>query len=285
MEQEQDKIWVVAVSGGIDSMVLLDLLYRRADRRLVVAHADHGIRPDSREDAEFVCRAALEKGLTFVSKRLRLGPHASEALARRKRYEWLESVRVAYQASAIVTAHHQDDIIETMIMNVRRGTGWRGVASLRSGGRLLRPLLTKSKAEITTYALRHGVQWRDDSTNDDLRYLRNAIRHGIVPRLTSEQRRQLVELYWAQVALRDELEAELSSIYEQACSETGLSRYWLTMTPRDVAHELLQYHLGARLERPHAERLLIFARTGRDGAVHTLPGGQSARVTTDELIV
>lgn len=266
-------------------MVLLDLLQRHADRRLIVAHVDHGIRLDSGADAEFVRRVAAEKGLTFELRRLRLGSRADEATARRLRYEWLDKVRRSYDASAIVTAHHQDDVLETVLLNLRRGTGWRGVASLRSGGRILRPLLTKTKAEIAEYAIRHGIEWREDSTNEDVRYLRNAIRHGVVPRLSPAQRRQFLALNEAQVALRDELEMEIEQAYVHAKTDNGLSRYWLTMVDRAVAHELLQHHLGTRLERPRVERLLVFVRTAPGGASHVLPGGKTVRVTTDELIV
>lgn len=278
-------IWIVAVSGGVDSMVLLDLLQRHADRRLIVAHVDHGLRPDSRADMEFVRQIARQRRLRFETTRLNLRGRTDEATARAQRYDWLEKLRVRYHATAIVTAHHQDDVLETMIMNVRRGTGWRGVASLRSGGTILRPLLTKTKAEIIEYALRHQLQWREDSSNDDPRYTRNAVRHGIMPRLSADQRQALADIYHRQCAVRDELEQELALVHTAARSDNGLLRYYIIMLDHATALELLQHHLGTRLERPHAERLLVFARSARPGASHHLPGGRRVRVTADELIV
>ena len=285
MVSERKALWIVAVSGGVDSMVLLDLLQRHADRRLIVAHVDHGIRSDSRHDAEFVRDVAKQRHLRFETTRLNLAGKTDEATARRARYEWLESMRQKYHATAIVTAHHQDDVLETVILNLRRGTGWRGLASLRSGGTLLRPLLTVSKAEIVAYAIRHKLEWREDGTNYDPRYARNAVRHAVIPRLNAEQRAAFVRLYLQQCRVRDELEAELAQVRASALDQDGLARYHLIMLDHAAALELLQHHIGERLERPHAERLLVFARSARPGAQYPLPGGRVARVTTDTLIV
>ncbi len=113
---KQSKVqFIVAVSGGIDSIVLLDVLVK-SGAELVVAHVDHGIRADSHEDESFVHRLADKYGLPFVSTRLALGSRASEDLARRERYKWLETVRAQYSAKAIVTAHHQDDVLETIVI-------------------------------------------------------------------------------------------------------------------------------------------------------------------------
>jgi len=202
---------IVAVSGGIDSVVLLDIL-RRKTTSLIVAHVEHGIRDDTHEDEALVQRLAKEYGLSYVSTKLSLGAGASEDAARRARYEWLESVRSEHGAAAIATAHHQDDVLETIYLNLVRGTGWRGLCSLRSTSTRLRPLLGWNKQRIVEYAIEHSLEWREDSTNDDLRYLRNRIRHGVMPRLTIAQRQQLFELYEKQVMLRDKLEAELRHV-------------------------------------------------------------------------
>ncbi|HEX6258362.1 MAG TPA: tRNA lysidine(34) synthetase TilS, partial [Candidatus Saccharimonadales bacterium] len=122
--------YVVAVSGGVDSIVLLDMLAGQAGLELIVAHFDHGIRQDSTEDAEFVRAAAQRYSLPFELGQATLGPGASEEAARTARYSFLRSIAKKYQAR-IVTAHHADDVIETIAINVARGTGWRGLVSLR----------------------------------------------------------------------------------------------------------------------------------------------------------
>ena len=135
--------YVVAVSGGVDSVVLLDMVAQEvAPQRLIVAHFDHGIRPESADDAAFVKSLAKQYGLTFETKREELGANASEELAREHRYAFLRDVAKRYSAT-IMTAHHADDIIETIAINMTRGTGWRGLAVLDSPG-IERPLLDKT---------------------------------------------------------------------------------------------------------------------------------------------
>src|SRR5690348_16932946 len=104
--------YIVAVSGGVDSMVLLNLLAKSKGLDLIIAHFEHGIRSDSKEDLELVRAAAAHYGLPFVWEHGHLGPNASEAAAREARYTFLRRVRAEHAAKAIVTAHHQDDLLE-----------------------------------------------------------------------------------------------------------------------------------------------------------------------------
>lgn len=275
---------VVAVSGGIDSVVLLDML-RRESTSLIVAHVEHGIRDDTHEDEALVRRLAEEYGLPYVSTKLSLGADASEDTARLARYEWLESVRVKHDAVTIATAHHQDDVLETIYLNIVRGTGWRGLCSLRQTLSRTRPLLTWSKQRVVEYAIEHGLQWREDSTNDDLRYLRNRIRHGVISRLTMAQRQQLFRLYEKQVSLRDKLEVELSEITAQFTSDGGLRRYELIMVPDEVAYELLREWLGYSLEQSRLRDLLLFAKTAREGAKWSLDAERFVTIKKQRLIV
>src|SRR6266496_535916 len=125
-------MYVVAVSGGVDSMVLLDMMRRLAGTTVVVAHVDHGMRSDSRLDRMLVQRYTMSHNLALEYTELHLGVGTDEATARQERYKFLRHMRKKYNASAIVTAHHRDDVLETAIMNLLRGTGWRGLSSLRS---------------------------------------------------------------------------------------------------------------------------------------------------------
>lgn len=275
--------YIVAVSGGVDSVVLLDMLRQLPKVELVVAHVNHGIRADGDQDAELVQRLAEKYQLPFESTSLNLGTNAAEAAARERRYAWLEKIRQQYAADAIVTAHHQDDVVETMIINLTRGTGWRGLASLRETKQIRRPLLSISKIEIVTYAIDHALSWREDSTNDDVRYLRNYIRHGIVPRLNPEMVQQLADLYQDQCRLRDEIETEAARIIPNIGEGNGLPRYWLIMVSDAVAFELLRQKYGS-LTREHLVRLLHFARTARPGSLLELGVGRIFRVTARQMI-
>lgn len=281
---------VVAVSGGIDSVVLLHMLCKgqeegeKGEEHYVVAHVDHGIRDDSRDDAIFVERLAVHYGLQYESTQLRLGARASEESARDARYRFLNEVKNRYKAEAIVTAHHQDDVLETMIINLIRGTGWRGLCSLREHGEMRRPLLAMSKAEIIQYALVHGLAWRDDSTNDDPRYLRNYVRQTLLRGVSPVERQALLRLYHDQVAIASEVEVELARLVELAGAGDGLRRYWLIMVGQSMAGELISAWQQQRFETQSLRRLWHFACTARPGK-KIVESGRVFVVTARDLIV
>lgn len=276
---------IVAVSGGIDSSVMLDMLVDTNKRPLIVAHVDHGIRSNSKEDERFVSMLAKKYGLEFVSTRLELGPNASEEAARHARFTWLEQVREKYQATAIATAHHQDDVLETIVINLVRGTGWRGLCSLRETTTRHRPLLHMSKAEIIEYALSRGLTWHEDSTNDSFRYLRNRIRSVVMPRLTPEARNTLLALYNSQLILRQEVDTELTSLRKRYVTNGQLDRHALVMSHHVVAIELLRDWLGEPLEQTRFSGLLLFAKTARPGAKWSLDGRRFVLAKARTLIV
>ena len=129
---DSDQTYVVAVSGGVDSVVLLDLLAGRAGVRLIVAHFDHGVRAASVEDAVFVQQLAVGYDLEFAGDRVELGSGASEAACRQARYDFLYQVVDDYDAHSLVTAHHLDDFLETVVMNFSArqsppGSGWPAI--------------------------------------------------------------------------------------------------------------------------------------------------------------
>ncbi len=280
--------YIVAVSGGLDSVVLLHMLHslRKHDKglELVVAHVDHGIREDGDADAWHVSTLAKNYGLPFEVTRFNLSG-ASEDQARDKRYAWLEAVRTKHRADGIVTAHHQDDQLETIILNFQRGTGWRGLASLRTSEEKLRPLLGLSKANILRYAIDNNLRWREDSTNGDIRYARNYIRHGLLPKLDASARKKLVSLASQQRRLRDEIEKETGKVLSDLHNGVGLSRHGLIMMSDKVALEVLREATKGRHEPFQLRRLLHFTKTGRQGAALNLGKGRNALLTRQSLIV
>ncbi len=271
--------YVVAVSGGIDSVVMLDMLVSSAEHELVVAHYDHGIRENSSEDAELVRSLAQTHGLVFETSEGKLGPSTSEADARDARYRWLESVMKTHEAAAIVTAHHQDDVIETMIINLIRGTGWRGLISLRNREMLIRPLLSWSKQQIVMYAIEHELSWREDSTNDDVRYLRNYIRYRYVQRLSQAERNTWVKLNVAQTKVGEAIDEEIKTVSH----EGPYNRYDLIMAGRETTGEILTSSYG-RMEKTTLDQLWHFVCTGKPGKQFE-QGGLRYQLTTRELIV
>lgn len=179
---------VVACSGGGDSMVLLHLLRFAAGRpagTLVVAHFDHAMRPGSAGDAAWVRGVCRAWGVRLREGRA-AAPPGGEGEARAARWTFLEGVAREAGAEAVVTAHHADDQVETVLHHLVRGTGLRGLAgmSLLAHGRV-RPLLDEPRAVLRQWAQGVGLVWRDDPTNALLHGPRNRIRHEVVPLLES----------------------------------------------------------------------------------------------------
>jgi len=256
--------YVVAVSGGVDSVVLLDMLRQVENLHLVVAHFDHGIRTDSSEDATFVEELAAYYGLPFESKRVTLGAQASEETARRHRYEFLKSVAAKHDAK-IVTAHHSDDVIETIAINHVRGTGWRGLAVLDS--EIIRPLLSMDKQTIKQYAERHGLRWREDSTNASDDYLRNRLRRKTAS-LSDDEKRQLLALHAQQRYLKNEIDNEVSQLVDSVSDLSGegntyYSRYFFTHAHAKPALAVLRHITKGLLTRPQLDRALLAVKTAQ----------------------
>ncbi len=236
--------YVVAVSGGVDSMVLLNMLTvnKLSNTELIVAHFDHGIRSDSHQDRKLVEETARRYGLVFETAKARLGPSASEEAARTARYEFLESVRQRYRADAIVTAHHQDDVLETIIINLLRGTGRKGLSSLTSNQKLIRPLLNDTKQALIDYAVEHNLTWREDATNSDTTYVRNYVRHKVITLLTEAQKKQLLHIYDTARRTNRELEAILNDMLPKKNSKQ-LDKKLLVSLPHAAAKELVAHWL------------------------------------------
>jgi tRNA(Ile)-lysidine synthase len=175
----------VAVSGGLDSVALLDLLAVTRERHgleLTVAHLDHGIHPESALVAGEVAAFASRLRLPFVTGRLDLGPGASETRARAERYRWLRDTRRRLEARWIVTAHHADDQRETVLMRMLRGSGPLGLAGMRPRERdILRPLLGITRRSVRAYARRRQLRYWNDSANEDTAHLRSWIRVRLLP--------------------------------------------------------------------------------------------------------
>ena len=190
---------LLAVSGGLDSLVLLHFLQRFGARKygleLAVAHLDHGLRPDSAAVAAAVYAQVQELGLpVFVTRReipSRLGQSSWEERARQVRSSWLQEVAAAEQFDAIATGHHATDQLETVLLRWVRGSV-RGLGGMRArqtwaqGVPVLRPLLALPRADLEAYAHVHKLVWHEDSTNHDLRFTRNRFRTQILPLLRAE---------------------------------------------------------------------------------------------------
>jgi len=285
----QPGLYVVAVSGGVDSMTLLHALAQLVEGkdsriRLVVAHFNHGIREDADEDQQLVADAANRYGLPYIYEQGRLGAGVSEAQAREARYAFLHRAKAGQGADAIITAHHQDDLLETAIINMIRGTGSRGLSSLRSAGDVVRPLLGVTKAVLLHYAVEHSVQWREDSTNTDERYLRNYVRRQLMPRLDAESKTALLRAV-TRAALLNKMIDDIVAPYIAA---TRLDRGWFIQLPHEASREVMAGWLrlhGAAYDRKGVERLVVFAKTARPGKQASVDAAHRLDVCKDYVAI
>ena len=261
--------YIVAVSGGIDSVCLLHMLVQRRSYDLVVAHFDHGIRRDSYLDQELVAGLAKTYKLKFYSKQENLGNGASESIARRARYDFLYEVQKITRAEAIITAHHQDDRLETLVMNLIRGTGRKGIGSIVETDVIKRPLLNVCKQELKSYAIQHKLSWREDSTNNDPRYLRNYVRHNVLPRLDHKARGRLIELMDRQSELNLEIDLGIRSLYSSNSGKAKLSRSLLSYLTYNESKELIATWLRdnnlVNFDHKTIERITLAAKTKKSG--------------------
>jgi tRNA(Ile)-lysidine synthase len=224
---------VVAVSGGADSVALLDILSSLGGLRLVVAHLNHLLRGnDSDCDAAFVEGLAAHYGLPLESRSIDVSRFSNEKRlsleegGREARYAWFDEVAAKYGARAVALGHHADDQAETVLMRLLRGAGTSGLSGISplSAGRYIRPLLCARRVEIEEYLKNRNLSFRTDGSNTDTRFLRNRVRHELLPFLETFNpsiRDRLVGT--AEILSADEalLEDITEKAFERLASATG----------------------------------------------------------------
>ena len=292
---------LVAVSGGLDSLVLLHLL-RFADGLpkldLRVGHFDHRMREGSAGDADWVKGVARAWGLGYRGGRTQTAL-SNEEDAREARFEFLEGDLRSGGGRWIATAHHADDQAETVLFRIVRGTGLGGLAGIpevREPG-ILRPLLPFSKARLSEYAVAVGIAPRFDPSNNDSRFARNMIRNEILPRLEEAvapgARGSLVRL--ARIAQQEERAWESilpklldGLIVESSADKVVLDRtLWLEYSPEVLGRLLrtLSSRLGVRLDEAGTRAAVTFASASASGKEHWISGVLRVRRAFDHLVI
>ena len=281
---------VLAVSGGPDSVAMLYAAARlvKTDARrwtLTVAHLDHQLRPDSADDAAFVADAAAALGVpaetrrTDVATLARAEGRSIEDAGRAARYRFLEEV--APDGALIATAHTLDDLAETVLLNLMRGSGLTGVRGIPARrGRVIRPLLGEQRATLRAALDAAGIGYRLDPSNDDPAYLRNRVRHELLP-LLEELRPGAVGRIgqFARLAADDEAILDELAEAELRARVSGGQIDWHDPPPAAIARRVLRLAIGD--PAPSAERLeaLLEAAVGDRGGIQVeLGGGRTASV-------
>jgi tRNA(Ile)-lysidine synthase len=276
---------LVALSGGVDSVVLLHLL-RFGDfgaswsGALTAAHLDHRVRDDDGRNAAWLRGLCHAWGVRLVESALPAAP-ANEAEGRALRYEWLHEAREEVGSRWILTAHHSDDQAETVLLRAVRGSGpsgLMGILPVRGDG-VLRPLLPFSRRELTEYARWQRIAWREDPTNLLLSVPRNRVRHRILPELESEVAAGASQALAALSDLVREDEAAWASLMPSLLEGAGVTAeedgpgFRIDRVALQTYHSGVQVRvlrelarrLGSRLHRAGTRAALEFMSAGRSG--------------------
>jgi len=269
---------ILSVSGGVDSMVLFELF---KDDNIVVAHFNHKLRPSADEDEKFVRDICKKNNIRFEVGYLKVKPgeKVSEDRARIKRYAFLKNLQKQLELEnpepvKIYTAHHLDDLTETVAINLLRGTSWRGLAPFSSN--IYRPFIQdedilkpESKADILIFASRNNIHFREDPTNFEPDFLRNRIREKLStlePEKKYELNQKIKALWKVQTKLRKEIEIALSELVdEEEFKEQGIiKREWFYDLDEKVALEFLKHLLSLKnisLTGPKLKDFLVAIKT------------------------
>ena len=268
----RDGLILCAVSGGADSMYLLERL-RELGYPVAAAHFDHGLRgEDSRRDAAFVRGWCLAHGVRFAEDKGDTAAYAAanrlgtEEAARILRYGFLERAADELSASVIATAHTADDNAETILLHLARGAGLRGLGGIPpQRGRIVRPMLDVTREEVLAYLAEKGVPYVEDATNDGDAYARNRVRHHVVPALRAENPAFSEAVGRTARLLRDDEEyldgLALRFIEDHASDDGTLPAERFAALPAPVARRVVRRMAGA-IPQEHTERILALARSG-----------------------
>ncbi len=296
---------VVGVSGGPDSVALLHVLKELKEKyslELYAAHLNHMLRPTAGEEATFVGHLAHAWGIPFfagfcrVERLARKKKMGVEAAGRYARYRFLEHVARRVGADRLAVGHQADDLVETVLLHLIRGTGPRGLAGiLPRRGRLIRPLLGVTRKEVEEYCRKQGLEWRLDTSNLDPSYLRNKVRLQLLPYLRRCFNPRVDAALWrlAQVAREENKLLERIARFwvkrllrgrAQGGVDVSLPRF--RRLPRALQRRVFRLLFSAAgggldLGFRHVEECLTFLRRGpRSGTLH-LPGGLEVRKEGD----
>jgi tRNA(Ile)-lysidine synthase len=227
---------LVGVSGGIDSMVMLNLI-SSCGYKFAVAHCNFSLRgADSNKDEQLVVNVCKQMGVKLFTKLFHTEDYAHghnvsiQVAARELRYDWFKELCHEHGYVGVAVAHNKNDVAETILLNLTRGTGLKGLTGIKplTNG-IIRPLLFAFRKQIEEYAFNNGVEYRDDKTNAEVKYARNRIRHNVITELEKINPRTVDNLYSTSLFLSETWSAIATmnaEHREQICSERGNEVYY-----------------------------------------------------------
>lgn len=260
-ELEPGERLVLGVSGGPDSMALLHVLARLRERlgfELVACGVDHGLRPEATSEIELAARFAASLDVRFVVKAVTVPPGGNlQARARERRHRAFRDCVAEVAGRRVVTAHHQDDRAETVLIRLLSGSGPRGLAALPvRDGDLLRPMIRARRSQVLAHVQRHAVPFVEDPSNRDPRFLRTRVRQEVLPLLESLSPKIVEHL----AALADEIGApELPELRDEEGVTVALGRSQRTELRRALRHQ----QRAARVLTSNGRVVVVDPRNGQ----------------------
>ena len=284
-----DQKILIAVSGGVDSMVLWDLMHK-SNYLYGVAHVNFSLRgEESDADEELIKKIAIERKVPFFTIKVDTKKYAEgykvsiQMAARALRYNFFTDLATEHQYDSLATAHHLEDDFETFLLNVNRGTGVKGLAGIRSTSEKFRPLLSFTKAEIRSYAKENSVEFREDQSNESTTYERNWMRHKLIqpwkernPSLLNIMRQNLVHLKETYDILEEFVHAQAKDLKKEL--KEGYIQY-TTINNLD-RKQLYLYHVLAShgFSSVQVKSLLVCIRKKQVGKIFL---GNDCRILVD----
>lgn len=292
--KEKDCI-VIATSGGPDSMCLLHLLCelkQELNLKLIVAHVNHNLRPASRTEASFVQKTCEENNLIYEYFEIKdYGNENLEQAARLKRYNFFNELVHIYHAKYLMTAHHGDDLMETILMRLTRGSSLKGYAGFKKEYKkddytIIRPLITETKQEIIDYMDSLGLKYFIDESNFSDKYTRNRYRKNVLPFLKKEDpnvHHKYLKFSEELIEVNNFLESFISNLIKNISDEKGLRIDKLKELDKFLLKKVIEYTLNTiyindlfLVNDKHTDLIIGMLRTNKANSSITLPNNYQA---------
>ena len=292
-----DRPLVLAVSGGLDSMSLLDAMASAAPERIAaVATFDHGTGAHATAAVARVRSESRRRGFPVVAGRMpRTGDRSSgqEAMWRTARYDFLREVAAA-RGARVVTAHTRDDQVETVLLRLMRGAGARGLAGLAAPGPVMRPLLEVRRSSLKRFATERGLDWVDDPSNAGLDHLRNRVRHELLPALRRVDA-SIDETLWSIGQTAARWRANVEALLDAAVPHRRIAEHTLVVAASELAGYdrdslsvlwgALAGRVGLALDRRGTTRCASFTMKRPHGGWIPLSRGWCLEAARDQLVL
>ena len=239
-----DETYIIGVSGGPDSMALLDMAYN-SGLKLVVAHVNYQKRPTAERDMNIVFDYCLNRNIIFEYRLVKQHQGNFQKWARDQRYEFFQSLAHKYPAMGVLVAHHQDDLIETYLLQKQRKQVplYWGIndQTIIDDLTIIRPLLDKSKSELIEYCMVNGIQYGDDESNASDTYTRNRIRHQMVDKLDNDEKEEILANIKRDNECLIKQQNLVKNIYTEVFNDYDKAK--LSKIDSEIQTEVIRYYL------------------------------------------